>query len=73
MDVPDRLFCSECGGPIPNTKRAGVGEWVQGLRINRQQGGPNQIRSWRGLGVWMCHQCAPMYDPATNTITEPLF
>ena len=72
MNAPDRLTCQECGEVIPDARRQGVAEWVEGLRVNQGRGS-NHVRAWRGLGRWMCHRCAAMYDPKVNTLTEPLF
>ena len=72
-EPPDRLRCCECNEVIPNAKRKGVAEWVQGLRVNRTGGGPNQIRDWRSMGKWMCHQCVATYDVHAVIVTEPLF
>lgn len=69
---PDRLHCNECGEVIPNRHRPGVGEVVQGLRVNRAAGGPNQIKNWVGMGTWLCHLCVPLHDPK-KIVTDQLF
>lgn len=71
--VADRLLCEQCGAVIPNPARPGVAEWVEGLKIARKGGGANQIRAYRSLGRWLCHQCAAGFDERTNTLTPPMF
>ena len=59
------LLCCKCGQPIPNQRRPGVAEWVSGLRVNRDGGGPNQIRRTTSLGLWVCHLCVANGNPNT--------
>lgn len=69
MTPSSRLLCVRCGQPIPDRRRVGVAEEVTGLRVNRSGGGANQIKSWKGLGRWVCHVCMSMGDePATASM-----
>lgn len=51
-----RARCAGCGDWV-DTRATGVAELIQGYRVNRHQGGANQITLPKSLGRWLCAGC----------------
>jgi len=51
-----RARCAGCSAWV-DTRGTGVAELVKGYRVNRQQGGANQITLPVSLGRWLCAGC----------------
>lgn len=51
-----RANCEQCTLPL-DVRANGVGQFVEGVAINRAQGGANMIALKRPLNRWICRVC----------------
>jgi hypothetical protein len=64
--------CAGCGRRV-DTRANGVAEAVTGWRVNRAQGGANQITLPRSLGRWLCPYCLSVARGKTDLDQGELF
>lgn len=61
--------CVQCT-MLVDTKSNGVGEIVQGVAVNRAQGGSNMITLKEPTGQWLCRECIDRRKHKHQTWTQ---